>query len=70
MPTQEDLEEEELDEALMSPAPKLLKLSAEDTVNNISNYFLHFLGRELQQVIYNLLSIVIQTKLTFVNIIS
>ena len=70
MPTQEDLEEEELDEALMSPAAKLLKLGAEDTVNNITNYLLHFLGRELEQVIYNFFSILKQTKLTIVNIIS
>ena len=70
MPTEEDVEEEELDETLMSPAAKLLKLGAENTVNNISNYLLHFLGRELEEVIYNFFSILKQTKLTICTTIS
>ena len=69
MPTEEDVEEEELDETVMSPAAKLLKLGAEDTVN-ISNYLLHFLGRELEEVIYIFFSILKQTKLTICTTIS
>ena len=70
MPTEEDVEEEELDKTLMSPAAKLLKLGAEDTVNNISNYLLQFLGRELEEVIYNFFSMLKQTKLAIWTTIS
>ena len=34
----------------MSPAAKILKLGAENTVANITSYLLHYLGRELEDV--------------------
>ena len=39
-----------LDETLMSPAAKILKLGAEHVVSNIQNYLLHHLGREIKPV--------------------
>ena len=47
----EDEEEEDLpDPSLMSPAAKILKLGAENTVSNLTSYLLHYLGRELEDV--------------------
>ena len=39
-----------LDETLMSPAAKILKLGAEHVVSNIQNYLLHHLCREIKPV--------------------
>ena len=49
----EEEEEEDLpDPSLMSPAAKILKLGAENTVSNITSYLLHYLGRELDDVVF------------------
>ena len=39
-----------LDETVMSPAAKILKLGVEHVVSNIQNYLLHHLGRKIKPV--------------------
>ena len=51
LPGEEKKKEKEVpNPALMSPAAKILKLGAENTVSNITNYLLHYLGRELEDI--------------------